>query len=189
MKPPTGERFDAALDLFHDHQWQAYKPQLGEDQLAELLVVLRPWFEEEFARSRSRVPNRKPAKVDKGSQSEGRTLVYARSGRQCEIAVPELCMGRASQWHHRKDRQQGGTWHASNGLDACPPCHLHVTSGERAEAKRFGWAVEPWREPCEVPVFRRGEWVYLDDEGFWSDVNAVVGGGFSAVETNEVETT
>lgn len=188
MRLPDGERFDDALDLVHDHRWRAYKPQLGEDQLAELLVVLEPWFREEFARSRSRVPNRKPAKVDKGSQQRGRRLVGIRSAGMCEIQVTGVCTGRGAEWCHRRARSQGGTWSPANGLRGCRECHAWTHANPHA-AQQNGWAVPSFGEPAERPVLRMGEWVVLDDDGCFRPTLAVVGGGFSAVETNEVETT
>lgn len=165
--PPSGERLDDALELWHSDSWDCSggKPPVSAEQLAHGLMVLERWFREEFTPKRQRVPAAHKPKTDKGSQHEGRTRVYARSGRVCEIQVEEVCTGRAAQWHHRKDRQQGGTWRASNGLDACAPCHRFVTEDRSEKTKGPGWVVEPWRDPLEVPVLRRGEWVLLDDEG------------------------
>jgi hypothetical protein len=175
MRRITEEQVDDFRQVFLDHSWQCpgSYPVMTWEQTEELLGLAVPWVLSEFTPKRAPVSQQKSKKIDKGSQSEGRTVVYGRSGRRCEIQVEDVCTGRASQWHHRLDRQQGGTWHASNGLDACSSCHLFVTN-ERTVAKRFGWAVEWWRAPSEVPVFRRGEWVYLDDEG--GLVPAVEGG-------------
>lgn len=167
---------DDALELWHSHSWVENKPPLSVEQLAEALLVLEPWFRVEFTPKKASVSRQqKPKKVDKGSQSEGRTLVYARSGRVCEIQVEDVCTGRASQWHHRKDRTQGGTWHASNGLDVCPPCHRFVTEDRGDATKGPGWAVEPWRDPLAVPVLRRGLWVWLDNDGGFTAVGVSVG--------------
>lgn len=52
----------------------------------------------------------------------GRRLVYARSTGLCERC------GRAwaAEWHHRKNRSQGGTWCPSNGLHLCNACHADI---------------------------------------------------------------
>ena len=169
MKLPEGERLDAALDLFHDDSWAGVnKPDLHVEQLAHLLVVLEPWFRAEFApgrrdRPKQKVQTRSAPKVDKGSQSQGRTLVYARSGRVCEVQT-EVCTGRGQEWQHRKNRSQQGTWHASNGLDACSACHAWIHANPHA-AQQNGWTVPSFADPAERPVLRRGVWVLLDNEG------------------------
>lgn len=180
MKPPTGERFDAALDLFHDHHWTANKPQLGEDQFAELLAVMADWFREEFAPKRSRVTTRKPAKVDKGSEARGRRLVAERSEGLCEVQTV-ACAGRAREWQHRKNRSQRGTWGAENGLHACSRCHQMIHENPHW-ARSYGWTVWSHEDPAEVPVLRRGDWVYLDADGGLSVADQVYAGGWSAVE-------
>lgn len=164
MKLPEGQRFDDARDLFHDHRWRENKPFMGDEQFAELLVVLRPWFEQEFARKRTRVPARKPAKVDKGSEQKARRLVAERSGGLCEICA----LATAREWHHRKNRSQGGRWEAGNGMHLCRADHAYVTE-HPAEAARNGWTVRSF-EPCSVPVVRRGKWVRFDDEGGFEPV-------------------
>lgn len=163
MRLADGDTLDDALELFHSHSWVEQKPELSAVQLAELIPVLAPLFQE--SRSKSRTAKPKP-KVDRGSQTLGRDFVYGRSGGWCEIALLDICAGLGAEWHHRLNRSQGGRWDASNGLHVCKPCHAYVTDAERAEAKAKGWAVPPGRTPpIEVPVLRRGAWVLLDDEG------------------------
>jgi hypothetical protein len=162
---PEGQRLDDALDLFHDHRWDVQKPVIYELQMAELLTVLAPWFEREFTPKRSRIRTAKPAKVDKGSQSRGRTLVYARSDGLCEAG----CGYPALEWHHRKARSLGGRWDASNGMHLCRPCHSWV--GEHPlEAAKEGWYLTASQEPSAVPVKRFGAWCLLDDDGGFEPV-------------------
>jgi 5-methylcytosine-specific restriction endonuclease McrA len=104
----------------------------------------------------------------KADERRARDLVYERSGSICEVCSA----ARAQHWHHRLDRSLGGKWQASNGIHACPPCHLHVTSpyGERREVcRRNGWVLETHETPALVPVLiRHGyifDWYLLDDEG------------------------
>lgn len=94
--------------------------------------------------------------------------VMARSGGFCEVRV-NGCWDEASQIHHRRPRGLGGsknpaTGQASNALAVCVPCHAHAES-HRADALDRGWIVRQGHCPAEVPVFRYGRWVLLDDEG------------------------
>lgn len=169
MRLAEGDVLDDALELFHNHAWVEHKPVISVEQMAELVPVLAPLFQ------RSRPATRPPAKpkeqrpktkVDRGSQAEGRRLVYGRSSGECEAGVPDVCAGIAREWHHRLNRSQGGRWDASNGLHLCRPCHAYVTDKARNEAKEKGWAVAPGvTPPADVPVLRRGVWVLLDDAG------------------------
>lgn len=166
MKLADGEVLDDALELFHSHAWVEQKPELSAVQLAELIPVLAPLFQRTQPKVRQARKKLVPEKADKGSQSLGRKLVYARSGGRCEIQLADTCAGRASEWHHRLNKGQGGRWDASNGLHLCAACHDYVTNRGRAEAKVKGWAVPPGRTPpIEVPVLRRGVLVYLNDKG------------------------
>lgn len=167
---PEGERFDQARDLFHDHRWVQNKPFMGDDQFAELLVVLAPWFREEFAQKKARVSVReRPPKVDKGSQHLGRKRVYDRSAGRCEADIPSVCTYVAREWHHRKPRSLGGRWDPSNGMHLCVDCHLYITT-HPAHAQRAGWTVKATATPAEVPLMRRGAWGYLDDDGGFEPV-------------------
>lgn len=81
---------------------------------------------------------------------EARALVSARSG------VCECCgTARATDWHHRKNRSQGGIWSASNGLGLCRECHMDVTDswGDRRKYYReTGVIVLSHEDPFTVPV-------------------------------------
>lgn len=96
-----------------------------------------------------------------------RTLIYERSAGRCE---------RCNEWasdceiHHRRPRGAGGSKRldtnvASNGVLLCASCHRHVES-YRAQSFDDGWLVRQSQSPKDIPVYRRGEWVLLDDEGF-----------------------
>lgn len=112
------------------------------------------------------------------NQTNARLFVQIRSAgdrylpRRCEIRLPDICTGRATDWHHRKNRSQGGLWTPSNGLDLCHACHMHITD-TREEYFRMGWLVSREDEPAEVPAviysmqYEYGERValLLDDEG------------------------
>ena len=87
------------------------------------------------------------------NELRARRIVSGRSGGWCERCDRRL----AAEWHHRKNRSQGGRWCPSNGLDLCGPCHRFVTAF-RTVAFRHGWAVEEGLDPRRVPVWlaRRG---------------------------------
>jgi hypothetical protein len=167
VKLAEGDVLDDALELFHNHQWVEQKPEISALQMAELVPVLAALFQQ----SRPKAQKRKklvPEKVDKGSQSQGRTLVYARSGGRCEAG----CGGIGQEWHHRKARSLGGRWDASNGMHVCRPCHAWI--GEHAiEAGGKGWYLGAREDPSAVPMLRFGVRVYVDDEGGWAAVTEV----------------
>ena len=73
------------------------------------------------------------------------------------------------QLHHRRPRGIGGsrrqdTNTASNALALCPSCHF-VVEADRESAREFGWLVRQGHNPADVPVYRQGRWVLLDDHG------------------------
>jgi hypothetical protein len=105
-----------------------------------------------------------------------RLLVRIRSGGWCEVRLPGVCLGRAANMHHRKNRSQGGRADAANLVDLCGSgttgCHgaLTDTQGRRAEYEVNGWIVPGYQEPATVPVLIHNattghDWVLLDDHG------------------------
>ena len=106
------------------------------------------------------------------NEKRARELVYNRSDYLCEVRIPGVCLGRATNWHHRQAKGQRGPWAPSNGLHVCGSgttgCHgaLTNTNGRRAEYEAKGWIVRSWQNPAEVPVLlaHRGH-VLLDDAG------------------------
>lgn len=165
MKLSEGPELDDALELFHSHNWQAYKPNISAEQMAELIPVLAPLFQQSRPRVRAERPKQKVAnrvkpKVDKGSQAQGRTLVAARSGGLCEICA----LAPAREWHHRKNRSQGGTWAASNGMHLCTADHAWITEHPE-QAAANGWTVKSYHDPAATTLLRRGKWVQLHDDG------------------------
>lgn len=93
--------------------------------------------------------------------NRARRDVSRRSGGVCEVCD----RAPATDWHHRKNRSQGGQWSASNGLHLCRACHRMVTEQPEA-ARRWGWAVPSWCDPAEAPVrLLRHGWVRLTDDG------------------------
>ena len=82
------------------------------------------------------------------NQKTGRRLVGARSGGVCELRVHGLCEGRATDWQHRRNRSQGGTWAPSNGIHSCR-----------------GWTVLSWEDWRSKQVRLYFGFTYIDDEG------------------------
>jgi hypothetical protein len=116
------------------------------------------------ARMTARTRAKKQTRKYDPAEKPAREAVYSRSGGNCEIRLRGVCTGQGQEWHHRKNRSQGGPWSASNGLHACRKCHAAVTD-TRPEYKAAGWCVEQWQVPAEVPVLIPFGWVLLDDHG------------------------
>lgn len=82
----------------------------------------------------------------------------------CEAMIPGACTGSMQEWHHRKLRSQGGGHEVVNGLGVCAGCHRAIHA-DPSRAYEHGWLVRGYHEPADMPVFRRGEWVFLTMEG------------------------
>lgn len=112
----------------------------------------------------------RPSGVKPTGEAEARRLVYARSGRVCE-----KCGSRAARdWHHRKNRSQGGTWSAENGLHLCRKCHHWVTT-HPSEGYANGWLIKGSTNPLTEPVFVAAldRKVWLTTNGRYSDESPV----------------
>lgn len=94
------------------------------------------------------------------AETEARRLVRQRSGGVCE----RCGAARATDWHHRKNRSQGGGWSAANGLHLCRSCHLMITD-TRTAFYNHGWLVKSWDDETTIPVHTVHGFVLLDDEG------------------------
>jgi hypothetical protein len=160
---------DDAQQLILNHSWREHMPVLTFEQLAELLVVVAPVFQRSRPKvraARKTLSGARPPKVDKGSQHTARRLVRERSGWLCEICSLAV----AREFHHRKNRSQGGGWSASNGMDLCANDHQFITEHPE-QAVRNGWTVRSHEEPEQVPLLRRGVMVRFDNEGGMSAVD------------------
>ena len=81
----------------------------------------------------------------------------------------EICgITPATNWHHRKNRSQGGGNELSNAMHLCGSgntgCHGRVTENP-ADAYHYGWSVLSGHNPAEMPVWMGWRWVLLHDDG------------------------
>lgn len=107
-----------------------------------------------------------------GFSAAVRTTIRQRADGYCEKCGTR----RGIQAHHRRPRGMGGsklddTNTASNALLLCGDCHADIESNRDTAINR-GWLVPQHHNPADIPVFYRGTWVYLDDLGGLSEVDA-----------------
>lgn len=103
-------------------------------------------------RSRPIRRKRARARVVEWTEEAGKEALAKRS-KCCE----RCGKGGPLDWHHRKNKSQGGTWAPSNGLLLCRyPCHDQVTN-TRPEYYDAGWCVKEWQDPVDVP-FEHWQW-------------------------------
>lgn len=89
----------------------------------------------------------------------------------CEATIRGVCSFRATHWHHRKLRSQGGGHDVVNGLAVCDACH-HFFHMHPAVAYGNGWLVPSYLDPALVPVQRRDRVVRLYEDGSFREVVA-----------------
>jgi hypothetical protein len=93
-----------------------------------------------------------------------RDKLAVRSGGHCELCG----LARATNWHHRKNRSQGGGHNLANAMHLCGSgttgCHGMVTESP-ARAYDRGWSVRSGFSPDAVPLVFQGSWALLSDDG------------------------
>ena len=98
-----------------------------------------------------------------------RELLLLRSQGVCELCGA----AQATNWHHRKNRSQGGGNSLSNAMHLCGSgttgCHGMVTE-HPSDSFDNGWSVKSFANPADIVVKRQGEWVLLDDLGYVTPV-------------------
>lgn len=129
--------------------------------------------------SRKTQAPRQPAQRVQGRRTarpvpqDTRETVRRRSGGRCEVAIPGVCHGQATNQHHRLPRRMGGSTAAgihapANLLDLCGSgttgCHGHLES-HRSEALEHGWLLHAGADPATVPALIRGRRVLLTAAG------------------------
>jgi hypothetical protein len=120
--------------------------------------------------SKPKVKRRKPGEA--AAEKRARAVVRERSGGMCEVAVPGVCMGRATNYQHRKNRSQGGEYSPSAALDCCGSgtqgCHGYLHA-HPAVAYRWGWSVRQHHDPAGIPVRLANSgwpmWFFLREDG------------------------
>jgi hypothetical protein len=103
-------------------------------------------------------------------EARARAIVAERSAGICEAAIPGVCLGRATNVHHRN--KAGRVWAPSNLLHLCGSgttgCHGHIEANP-AWAMEQGLWLEHSDDPRAVSVHMRWAsmrgWFVLDDEG------------------------
>ncbi|SFO60614.1 HNH endonuclease signature motif containing protein [Amycolatopsis rubida] len=101
-----------------------------------------------------------PLKARRRSKADARAEWSEDDGKKALEARSECCErcgnGGRLDWHHRKNRSQGGGWNPANGLRLCRPCHRFVTVNPDA-GRVGGWCVKPHEDSAEVP-FEHWQW-------------------------------
>lgn len=158
MRLEEGDVLDDALELFHSHQWRAYKPQISAEQMAELVPVLAPLFAQ--SRPKKRAASRSGSKKASTSVRIPQSIrddVLDRDERLCQRCGLAL-EGQRYSLHHRRRRQVGGHTMA-NLVSLCGSgstgCHGEIGS-YRNDAVRDGWIVPDGAVPERWPVKRFG---------------------------------
>lgn len=107
------------------------------------------------------------------SETRARRIVSERSGGVCELKLPGICQGRATNYQHRKRKShcsRAERWSPANALHVCGSgttgCHGYIHANP-AEAHYEGWEVKSWDTPETVPVRLWFGYVLLDDAGDW----------------------
>lgn len=107
----------------------------------------------------------------RADERRARAIVRERSGGNCETQIKGQCLGRATNYQHRKNKSQcskAELWLSSNGLHVCGTgttgCHGYIHANP-AKSYSYGWSCRQALDPRQMPVERRGVWVHLDDDG------------------------
>jgi hypothetical protein len=165
VRLPNPQRLDDALDLFHDHTWLSGggKPAVTEEQLAEWLVVMRPWFEQEFAAPKRVKPTKSgPLLASSTVPLKLREAVLRRDSRMCQRCGKSI-YGVRYGLQHRRPRQMGGSKRLhtmANLVVLCgwsvdpDTCTAWVEVEDRPAATRDGWLVPNGADPEYWPVKR-----------------------------------
>jgi hypothetical protein len=102
-----------------------------------------------------------------------RRITRDRSGGDCELRIDGVCLGRATNFQHRRNRSQQGPWAPSNGIDVCGSgttgCHGYIHQNPK-EADDNGWTVLSWEHWGSKPARFWHGLVLLSDDGSWTNL-------------------
>jgi hypothetical protein len=94
------------------------------------------------------------------NEQQARRLVRERSAGICE----RCGHARAINFHHRKNRSQGGLWCPTNAADLCGSgttgCHGEVTEHPHQAREEGGWVVWSHEDPAAIPI-RHWQWGWV----------------------------
>lgn len=86
-------------------------------------------------------------KTEKPKRAKGMARPDEPLATWCELAIPGVCQGRATNRHHKLLRKHGGGDERSNCLDLCGTgttgCHGYAHANP-AESYRRGWLIHGW---------------------------------------------
>jgi hypothetical protein len=102
------------------------------------------------------VTNRR-AKSKAAQTRDSKLVVLARSQGDCEVRIPGVCLGRATNYHHRL-RREFGDERPENYIHLCGSgttgCHGWIEHN-RTESYEKGWLVKSTGDPAKI---RWGRW-------------------------------
>lgn len=105
----------------------------------------------------------------KADEEQCRKNLQERSQGLCE-----RCGRQGHTLHHRRKRSAGGPWTPTNCVWLCGHgtmgCHGWVEHNPNS-ARDEGFHVRSFEDETDIPVLRRGRWVYLQDDGGWIGVS------------------
>lgn len=118
-------------------------------------------------RQRPTKPSKTPAASTDIPQAV-RDAVAARSGGDCEATIGGVCLGRATNIHHRRRRNIQPAHTLPNLLHLCGSgttgCHGWITTQPKL-ARQYGWIVSSYHDPAPMPARVRGRMVLLTEVG------------------------
>jgi 5-methylcytosine-specific restriction endonuclease McrA len=179
-----GEELERALDLFHDHTWRlCNKPEISAVQLAELVPVLAPLYEQQrpakaakpkTTRKIAKPANPQPSPSSSRIPSPIRSAVVKRDGWSCQRCGRSI-WGIRYGLQHRRPRGMGGSKLLHTMANLVVLCGWSVDPGtctalveveDREGATREGWLVPSGVDPEEWPVLRHG-WSWMQPGETW----------------------
>lgn len=170
MRLAEGDTLDDALELFHNHQWREHKPVISAEQMAELVPVLAPLFQQSRTKARQQPVREKrerpkqklPSRPVRGSSSEIpediRNAVLERDDNAC-VRCGAAIQRPFYSLHHRRARGMGGSRRLHTMANLVTLCGSGTTRchGE-VESDRDGSEAAGWLLPRRLHTVTPEEW-------------------------------